>query len=142
MTTLQISMTEEKYQRVKTLLVKAKGSFMLTGEKYNFGDTIIRVLEEWSRDKGFLKETNQERKGSLAISLIKDDPEEYALVLGLIKSCEKGVGPGPARDLTNIINRIDRYWRVSVGKDALNSNKQIAQKARELFLGEGENGPR
>lgn len=132
---LQFSMTDKQQKYARDLLLKARSNFESIGERFTLASTLIRVLEEWNRNKGFLKETNQERKGNLALSLIKEDPEEYNYILGLIKSCEKGVGPGSVRDLTHAINRIDRHWRVSTIDNALASNIQVANKAKSLFLG-------
>ena len=132
---LQFNMNDKQKQYARDLLLKARSSFESTGDRHTLASTLIRVLEEWNRNKGFLKETNQERKGNLALSLIKDNSEEYNYVLGLIKSCEKGVGPGSIRDLTHIINRVDRHWRVSTNEGSLPSNKQVALKAKQLFLG-------
>ena len=133
MTTLQIAMTDEEYKYVKELLNKAQGSFQLDGNKYPMGKTIIKVLEEWSRDKDFIKETKQERDKNLALSLFKNDPEEVSNALGLMDRCEKYPNETNINSLMELVLRLEPYWIIPRGENAPNLNKALINKMRQLL---------
>ena len=133
MTTLQIAMTDKEYKYVKELLNKAQGSFQLDGNKYPMGKTIIKVLEEWSRNKDFIKETKQERERNLTTSLFRNDPEEVANALNLIKRVERYPNETNANALMELVVRLDPAWVIPRGDEAPNINTALIAKMREML---------
>ena len=110
MTVLQIAMTDEDYEYAKKMINKAQGSFQLDGNKYPMGKTIVKVLEEWSRDNDFIKETKYERDTNLAITLFKNDPEEIIQAKSLIKFVEKTPNETNTKTLYDLIVRLEPHW--------------------------------
>ena len=133
MTTLQIAMTDKEYKYVKEMLNKAQGSFQLDGIKYPMGKTIIKVLEEWSRSKDFIKETKGDRDRNKATTLFKNDPAEIANALGLIKRVERYPNETNVNSLMDLVLRLDANWVIPRGEESLNLNKALIVKMREML---------
>ena len=133
MTTLQIAMTDKEYEYAKELLNKAQGSFQLDGNKYTFGKTIIKVLEEWSRNKDFIKETKHERETNLTLTLFKNDKDEVSNALNLIQRVERYPNETNANALMELVVRIDPEWVIPRGDGAPNINTALITKMRELL---------
>lgn len=129
MTTLQIAMTDEEYLYIKALLHKAQGSFQLDGNKYPMGKTIIKVLEEWSRGKDFIKETQYSREKHKALTLFMNDPDEVERALSLIKFVEKSPNETNTKTLYELIVRLEPHWVAPMD----NMTKSIIIKMRELL---------
>lgn len=129
MTSLQISMTEKQKIYSKDLLIKARASFENNGDRYSFASAIIRVLEEWSKSKGFIKNTAQGKKEVSALNLILNDPSEMEYVHGVIRAVESTPNPSNLRSLTEYIRRVDFDWKLP--KDG--GKVEIVRKAKELF---------
>lgn len=136
MVVLQISLSEENYKYVKDLMVKAQGSFQLDGEKYTLGLTFIRILEEWSKNKGYIKNTTEEKKHTSLIDLILNDPIEYNALIELIELVEKEANPGKAQELWEYVRSLDKAWRPpkdeSVPKALVVRMKEIIAEAEKL----------
>jgi len=129
MTTLQIAMTDEEYKYAKELMNKAQGSFQLDGNKYPMGKTIIKVLEEWSRGKDFIKETQYDREKHKALTLFKNDPNEIERALSLIRFVEKSPNETNTKTLYELIVRLEPHWVAPTEK----MTKAIIIKMRELL---------
>lgn len=129
MTTLQIAMTDEEYKYAKELMNKAQGSFQLDGNKYPMGKTIIKVLEEWSRGKDFIKETQYEREKNKAITYFKNDPDEIERALSLIRFVEKSPNETNTKTLYELIVRLEPHWVAPMD----NMTKAIVLKMKELL---------
>ncbi len=126
-------MTDKEYEYVKELLNKAQGSFQLDGNKYTFGKTIIKVLEEWSRNKDFIKETKQERENNLTLTLFKNEPDEVSNALNLIRRVERHPNETNAKTLMELVVRLDPNWVIPRGENAPNINTALVVKMRELL---------
>lgn len=129
MTTLQIAMTDDEYEYIKAMLHKAQGSFQLDGTKYPMGKTIIKVLEEWSRSKDFIKETKYERDINLALTLFKNDHEEIIQAKSLMRFVEKTPNETNTKTLYELIVRLEPHWVAPLE----NQTKAIVNKMKELL---------
>ena len=130
---LQISMTEKQKKYSKDLLIKARASFEVDGSRYSFASTIIRILEEWSKNKGFIKITVQGQKDVTARNLILNDYEEMEYVNNIIKASETTPNPSNLRILGEYIRRVDSLWKYPKGA---NATKEVIRKAKDLFINE------
>ena len=122
-------MTDEEYKYAKELMNKAQGSFQLDGNKYPMGKTIIKVLEEWSRGKDFIKETQYEREKNKALTLFKNDPDEVERALSLIRFVEKSPNETNTKTLYELIVRLEPHWVAPMD----NMTKNVIIKMRELL---------
>ena len=129
MTTLQIAMMDEEYKYAKELLIKAQGSFQLDGNKYTMGKTIIKVLEEWSRGKDFIKETQYEREKNMALTMFKNDPEEITQAKSLMRFVEKTPNETNTKTLYELIVRLEPHWVAPIE----GQTKAIVNKMKELL---------
>ena len=129
MTTLQIAMTDKNYKYAKQLLIKAQGSFQLDGNKYPMGKTIVKVLEEWSRSKDFIKETQYDREKNKAMLLFKNDPDEVERAISLIKFVEKAPNETNTKTLYELIVRLEPHWVAPMD----NMTKSVISKMKELL---------
>lgn len=126
-------MTDKEYKYVKELLNKAQGSFQLDGNKYPMGKTIIKVLEEWSRSKDFIKETKGEREKNLTTTLFRNDSEEVANALNLIQRVERYPNETNTSALMELVVRLDPNWVIPRGDEAPNINTALIVKMREML---------
>ena len=129
MTVLQIAMTDKNYKYAKQLLIKAQGSFQLDGNRYPMGKTIVKVLEEWSRSKDFIKETQYDREKNKAMLLFKNDPDEVERAISLIKFVEKAPNETNTKTLYELIVRLEPHWVAPMD----NMTKSVVSKMKELL---------
>jgi len=63
MVKLQIAVSEEEHKRIYYVLNKALASFqMAEGKKYTYRSTIVKIVEEWATNNGFIEEIDQKDK--------------------------------------------------------------------------------
>ena len=101
----------------------------LDGNKYPMGKTIVKVLEEWSRSKDFIKETQYEREKSNALMLFKNDPDEIERALSLIRFVEKSPNETNTKTLYDLILRLESHWVAPIE----GQTKAIINKMKELL---------
>jgi len=115
MVVLQILFKDGKIAYVKELLIKAQGSFQMSGEKYTLGRTLLRVLEEWCKSKGYIKDTKASKDGITARDLIKEDVEEYDYVIDLMRQVRRDPNEANGRMLHEYLLRMEPDWKAPKG---------------------------
>ena len=123
-------MTEKQRKYSKDLLIKARASFEINGDRYSFASAIIRILEEWSKNKGFIKNTVQGQKEVTARNLILNDYEEMEYINGVIKAADTLPNASNLRIIGEYIRRVDSTWKIP---KSVASSKELIKKAKELF---------
>lgn len=130
MVTLQILFTGEQNIYAREMLIKAQGSFQMEGEKYTIGRTILRVLEEWCKYKGYIRLTKSNSNGNLAKDLIRNDIEEFNFILDLIGQVKRDPNEGNGRMLHEYLLRMEPDWRPPKG---VSFNMAVLSKMEELM---------
>ena len=138
MVVLQISLSEKQYSYAKKMLVQAQGSFQVVGIKFTLGKTLMKILEEWSRNRGFIKETKGERDNNLALSMFKNNPERVSVALDLIQKIERGKDytQETLTNLMDLIRELESTWTIPRGEGAPNLNEALVVKMKELLSGD------
>ena len=130
MVVLQIGLSEDQYKYAKDLLVKAQGSFQLDGEKYTLGRTFMKILEEWSKSKGYIKKTKEEKEKVSIRELILNDSGEKNYILDLISNVNKRPNATNSKALFEYVKKLDPDWRVPNGES---TTKGLVKRAREII---------
>ena len=129
MATLQVLLTDKQLSYAKDMLVKAQGSFQMNGEKFTLGRTLMRLLEEWCKNKGYIKNTLQDKKILGLKQLIENDPDEHDFILDLIRMVVKQPNEVNTRRLHQYVLKLDPNFRPSKERPL---NRELVDRAREL----------
>ena len=138
---LQFNMTDDQKTYARDLLLKGRSKFESSGIRFTLASTLIKILEEWCRDRDFIKETKGERDSNIAITTFLNDPIEIGIVTRLIQCLERNnFTQGNINDLMDYVLRFDPTWIIPKGDDAPNLNKALVIKMKEILSGEVDLG--
>jgi len=97
-------MGEDELDRIYEVLNKAMSLFQSEGNRYNYRSTIVRIIEEYGKWKGF---TNGDGTVKSEVESINDNPDERQRLESLIVHYKRNRSVGTEREISEIVSKID-----------------------------------
>jgi len=100
---LQIAVSEKELESIYKVLNKAMADYQSEGIKYSYRSTIVRIINEYGKWKGYI---NGDGSVKSEIESIKSNPEEIQHVESLVNNYKKNANMESERAILDVVYRI------------------------------------